>query len=146
MEGFKKILFPVALTDISPVVAPYVATMIKRFGADLHLLHVRRRFDWFVEPMSPSRRKRNSKAGSLTSAHPEARNFGRDQGVRILRNNAIAGAVGTGHRLANVSKLPWGAIAKGRSAKPGQGAFDLREERAAYNSFFDLDNRDPDPE
>jgi len=49
MEGFKKILFPVALTDISPVVVPYVATMVKRFGADLHVLHVLRRFDWFVD-------------------------------------------------------------------------------------------------
>ena len=49
MADFKKILFPIALTDISPVVAPYVATMANRFEADLHLLHVLRRFDWFVD-------------------------------------------------------------------------------------------------
>ncbi len=49
MVDFRNILFPVALTDISPVVAPYVATVAGRFGAKLHLLHVLRRFDWFVD-------------------------------------------------------------------------------------------------
>ena len=49
MIDFQKILFPVSLTDISPVVAPYVVTMASRFGAKLHLLHVLRRFDWFVD-------------------------------------------------------------------------------------------------
>mgnify|MGYP001825972189 FL=1 len=49
MVDFKNILFPVSLTDISPVVAPYVAAVAKRFGAKLHLLHVLRRFDWFVD-------------------------------------------------------------------------------------------------
>jgi nucleotide-binding universal stress UspA family protein len=49
MVNFQNILFPVALTDISPVVAPYVATVTSRFGAKLHLLHVLRRFDWFVD-------------------------------------------------------------------------------------------------
>ena len=49
MVDFQNILFPVALTDISPVVAPYVATVARRFGAKLHLLHVLRRFDWFVD-------------------------------------------------------------------------------------------------
>jgi nucleotide-binding universal stress UspA family protein len=49
MVDFQNILFPVSLTDISPVVAPYVAAVAKRFGAKLHLLHVLRRFDWFVD-------------------------------------------------------------------------------------------------
>ncbi len=49
MEGFKKILYPIALTDISRVVAPYVVTMAKQFDAEVHLLHVLRRFDWFVD-------------------------------------------------------------------------------------------------
>ena len=49
MVDFQNILFPVALTDISPVVAPYVATVANRFGAKIHLLHVLRRFDWFVD-------------------------------------------------------------------------------------------------
>ncbi|MGD8845446.1 MAG: universal stress protein, partial [Desulfobacteraceae bacterium] len=48
MQGFNKILYPIALTDISTVVAPYVAIMAKQFDAELHLLHVLRRFDWFV--------------------------------------------------------------------------------------------------
>ncbi|MGB5986129.1 MAG: universal stress protein [Desulfobacterales bacterium] len=49
MEGFANILFPVALTDISPRVAPYVALMAQKFEARVHLLHVLRRFDWFVD-------------------------------------------------------------------------------------------------
>jgi nucleotide-binding universal stress UspA family protein len=49
MEGFSKILYPIALTDISPKVAPYVVTMAKKFDAEVHLLHVLRRFDWFVD-------------------------------------------------------------------------------------------------
>ncbi len=49
MEEFKNILYPVALTDISPKVAPYVVTMAKKFDAQVHLLHVLRRFDWFVD-------------------------------------------------------------------------------------------------
>lgn len=49
MEEFKNILYPVALTDISPRIAPYVATMAKQLDAQVHLLHVLRRFDWFVD-------------------------------------------------------------------------------------------------
>jgi nucleotide-binding universal stress UspA family protein len=49
MEGFKKILYPVALTEISPKVAPYVVTMAKQFDAQVYLLHVLGRFDWFVD-------------------------------------------------------------------------------------------------
>ncbi|BBO68656.1 hypothetical protein DSCA_25860 [Desulfosarcina alkanivorans] len=49
MEDFKSILYPVALTDISPKVAPYVVTLARQLGAQVHLLHVLRRFDWFVD-------------------------------------------------------------------------------------------------
>ncbi len=49
MEGFKKILYPIALTDMSQIVAPYVVTMAKQFDADVHQLHILRRFDWFVD-------------------------------------------------------------------------------------------------
>ncbi len=49
MEGFTKILYPIALTDISPVVAPYVVVMAKKFDAEVHLIHVLRRFDWYVD-------------------------------------------------------------------------------------------------
>jgi len=49
MEDFKKILYPVALTEISPRVAPYVVTLAKQLDAQVHLLHVLRQFDWFVD-------------------------------------------------------------------------------------------------
>lgn len=48
MEGFRRILYPIALTKMSPKIAPYVTIMAKRFDAEVHLLHVLRRFDWFV--------------------------------------------------------------------------------------------------
>ena len=49
MEEFKNILYPIALTDISPKVAPFVVTLAKQLDAQVHLLHVLRRFDWFVD-------------------------------------------------------------------------------------------------
>ena len=53
MAEFKNILYPIALTDISPKVAPYVVTMAKQLDAQVHLLHVLRRFDWFVDTYVP---------------------------------------------------------------------------------------------
>lgn len=49
MSGYRTILFPVSLTPISPGVAQHVALMAKKFEAEIHLLHVLRRFDWFVD-------------------------------------------------------------------------------------------------
>ena len=49
MAEFKNILYPIALTDISPKVAPYVVSLAKQLDAQVHLLHVLRRFDWFVD-------------------------------------------------------------------------------------------------
>ena len=49
MAEFKNILYPIALTDISLKVAPYVVTLAKQLDAQVHLLHVLRRFDWFVD-------------------------------------------------------------------------------------------------
>ena len=53
MEEFKNILYPVALTGISPKVAPSVVPMAKELDAQVHLLHVLRRFDWFVDTYVP---------------------------------------------------------------------------------------------
>jgi nucleotide-binding universal stress UspA family protein len=53
MEEFKNILYPIALTEISPKVVPYVMTMAKQLDAQVHLLHVLRRFDWFVDTYVP---------------------------------------------------------------------------------------------
>jgi nucleotide-binding universal stress UspA family protein len=49
MKDFKNILYPIALTEISPKVVPYVVTMARQLDAQVHLLHVLRRFDWFVD-------------------------------------------------------------------------------------------------
>ena len=53
MAEFKNILYPIALTDISPKVAPSVVTLAKQLDAQVHLLHVLRRFDWFVDTYVP---------------------------------------------------------------------------------------------
>ena len=53
MAEFKNILYPVALTGISPKVAPYVVKLAKQLDAQVHLLHVLRRFDWFVDTYVP---------------------------------------------------------------------------------------------
>ena len=42
-------------------------------------------------------------------------------------------------------KNAMGAMAKGRSVHPTEGAFELREEQSAYNSIFDPENLNIDP-
>jgi nucleotide-binding universal stress UspA family protein len=49
MVDFKKILFPVHLSEISPKVAPYVRAVAQKFDAEIHLLHVARGFDHYVD-------------------------------------------------------------------------------------------------
>ena len=49
MKDFNNILYPVALTDFSAKVAPYAVTLARQLDARLHLLHVLRPFDWFVD-------------------------------------------------------------------------------------------------
>jgi nucleotide-binding universal stress UspA family protein len=48
MDDFKSILYPIALTELSPRVAPYVVTIARQLDAEVHLLHVLHPFDWFV--------------------------------------------------------------------------------------------------
>ena len=47
MKDFKKILFPVDLSESSPKLVPYVTTMAEKFGAEIHLLFVARVFQYF---------------------------------------------------------------------------------------------------
>ena len=42
MEFFKKILFPVDLSEVSTKIAPYAKEMAATFGAEVHLLFVAR--------------------------------------------------------------------------------------------------------
>ena len=46
MEGFRKILFPIDFSDVSPKIVPWVFTMAKQFEAEIHLLFVARRFQY----------------------------------------------------------------------------------------------------
>ena len=100
MKGFKKILYPIALTSVSPGVAPYVVTMAKQFDAEVHLLHVLRRFDWFVDtyvsdPPEPDFKRIASDFESQIMAQARQkldkfieRNF---EDVRIGKANVVSG-------------------------------------------------------
>ncbi len=49
MEGFKKILSPVQLSEISPKSVPYVTLLAKQFQAEIHLMYVARMFDPYIK-------------------------------------------------------------------------------------------------
>lgn len=53
MELFKKILFPVDLSEVSPKIAPYVGEMAARFDAEIHLLFVARILQHFTSIYVP---------------------------------------------------------------------------------------------
>ena len=48
MKEFKKILFPVDLSESSAKIVPYVQTVAKKFDAKIHILFVARVFDYFT--------------------------------------------------------------------------------------------------
>jgi nucleotide-binding universal stress UspA family protein len=56
MAEFKKILFPVDLSEVSAEIIPYVTTMARTFQAELHVLFVARIFRYYdtiyVPPVS----------------------------------------------------------------------------------------------
>ena len=56
MQAFKKILFPVDLSEVSVEIIPCVTTMAKTFQSDLHVLFVARLFKYYdtiyVPPVS----------------------------------------------------------------------------------------------
>jgi nucleotide-binding universal stress UspA family protein len=47
MKEFKKILFPVDLSEASPKLVPYVLTMAEKFGAEIHMVFIARILDHF---------------------------------------------------------------------------------------------------
>lgn len=49
MELFKKILFPVDFSEVSPKIAPWVHRVAEQFDAEIHLLFVARMFHYFTE-------------------------------------------------------------------------------------------------
>ncbi len=95
MEEVKNILYPIALTDISKRVAPYVVTLAKQLDAKVHLIHVLRRFDWFVDtyvsdPPKPDFKRIASdfEGQVLTQAHQKLESFVK----KYLRDVQIADA------------------------------------------------------
>lgn len=53
MDTFRKILFPVDLSESSEKLVPIVATMIRKFDAELHLLFVVRILRYFTDIYVP---------------------------------------------------------------------------------------------
>lgn len=100
MEEFKNILYPIALTDISPKVVPYVVTMVKQLDAQVHLLHVLRRFDWFVntyvsDPPEPDFKRIASDFESqiLEQAQQKLESFQQKylKDIRIVKASVVSG-------------------------------------------------------
>lgn len=50
---FKKILFPVDLSEASPKIVPYVTEMAKKFDSEIHILFVARAFQYFTSIYVP---------------------------------------------------------------------------------------------
>ncbi|MGB5157574.1 universal stress protein [Desulfobacterium sp. N47] len=50
---FKKILFPVDLSEASPKIVPYVNEMAKKFDSEIHILFVARAFQYFTSIYVP---------------------------------------------------------------------------------------------
>ena len=53
MKEFKKILFPVDLSESSAKIVPFVKSLADRYGARIHLLFVARVFDYFTSMYVP---------------------------------------------------------------------------------------------
>jgi len=53
MKDFKKMLFPVDLSEASIKVVPYVIMVAQKFGASINLLHVARVFEYFESSYIP---------------------------------------------------------------------------------------------
>jgi nucleotide-binding universal stress UspA family protein len=53
MKDFKKILFPVDLSESSTNIVPYVQSIAAKYDARLHLLFVARVFDYFTSMYVP---------------------------------------------------------------------------------------------
>ena len=47
MKEFKKLLFPVDLSEVSPKIVPWVHSLARTFDAEVHLLFVARQFEHF---------------------------------------------------------------------------------------------------
>ncbi|MBW2345929.1 MAG: universal stress protein [Deltaproteobacteria bacterium] len=45
MTKFKKLLFPIDFSDVSPKIAPWALTVAQKFSAEIHLLFVARRLE-----------------------------------------------------------------------------------------------------
>ena len=53
MKDFKKILFPVDLSETSQKLVPFVVTMAEKFDGEIHLLFVARVFEYFTSIYVP---------------------------------------------------------------------------------------------
>jgi hypothetical protein len=83
MELFKKILFPVDLSEVSPIIAPYVGEMAARFDAEIHLLFVARILQHFT---------------SIYVPHPSVSKFEAEIVQRDFPRRLLQSASGSGRR------------------------------------------------
>jgi len=79
MEYFKKILFPVDLSEVSPKLVPYVKEMAATFDAEVHLLFVARILQHFTSIYVPHPSVNKFEAEVVEGAEKKLQEFVEEQ-------------------------------------------------------------------
>jgi len=79
MEFFKKILFPVDLSEVSPKLVPYVKEMAAKFDAEVHLLFVARILQHFTSIYVPHPSIMNFEGEVVQGAEKKLQEFVQEQ-------------------------------------------------------------------
>jgi len=79
MEFFKKILFPVDLSEVSPKLVPYVKEMAAKFDAEVHLLFVARILQHFTSIYVPHPSIMNFEGEVVQGAEKKLQEFMQEQ-------------------------------------------------------------------
>ena len=82
MKEFKRILFPVDLSESSVKIVPYVRIVMEKFDSQVHLLYVARVFDYFtgiyVPPLSITQFEKEIITGAEKRLYEFAEEYFRD--------------------------------------------------------------------
>lgn len=75
MQHFKKILFPLDLSEVSPKLVPYIKELAAKFDAEVHLLFVARILQYFTSIYVPHPSIKNFEAEILQGAEKKLQEF-----------------------------------------------------------------------
>jgi nucleotide-binding universal stress UspA family protein len=96
----KRILVPVDLADFSPRIAPYVKTVVEKFGAEVHLLYVERELKEYTSGRVPDISiTRKFEAEALHEAEAQLRKIAEEH---LQGCPAVIARVETGHAAESI--------------------------------------------